>query len=221
MCAPRQFLPALLQRLPGAQPQRAGVPLQLIDSTTFFSGSPHGPRFADEHRNRWYAYERPAVASVTADPGAIAPALPLPSRPDAAPPAAGSSNAFADLLDGTTPPTASQPQSAATSPGQSGAPATSGNGSAQLAATGVATAGPRAGKDDGGKDTSEQLPAVDVTLLAGLALQPLALAAPPNADQTPATLQDPHDACTAPAPATGGAASDTPSDRKAAHAASG
>src|ERR1043166_10321497 len=189
MCAPRQFLPALLQRLPGAQPQRAGVPLQLIDSTTFFSGSPHGPRFADEHRNRWYAYERPAVASVTADPGAIAPALPLPSRPDAAPPAAGSSNAFADLLDETTPPTASQPQSAATSPGQGGGPAGSGNASAEPARDGAATAGPRTGKDEGGQETDEQRPALDVTLVAGLSLSPLALAAPPTADQPPAGSQ--------------------------------
>ena len=158
------------------------------------------------------------MASVAADPGAIAPPLPLPSRPDAPTPA-GASNTFADLLDGTNPPTASQPQSAATSPGQSGAPAGSGSGSAEPA-TGAATAGPRTGKDDGGKDTNEQLSAIDVTLVAGLALPPLSLAAPPNPDQTPAASQDLQEASTDPAPAAGGNASDKPSDRKDASAPS-
>ena len=159
------------------------------------------------------------MASVAADPGAIAPPLPLPSRPDAAPPA-GSSNAFADLLDETTPPTASQPHSAQTSAGQSGGPAGCGNASAEPARDGAATAGPRTGKDEGGQETDEQRPALDVTLVAGLSLSPLALAAPPNADQTPAGSQDAQGAPRDPAPGTGGDTTDKPSDRKDAGAPS-
>src|SRR5262249_29445629 len=157
--------------------------------------------------NRSCAYERPAVASV-ADPSAIAPTLPLPSRSDAAPPAGGSS-AFSDLLDGTTPPAAPQPQGAGTNPGQSGARVSSGKNTSD-SATGTATAGAPAGKDDdAGNDSTDPALAVDVALLAGLPMPPLPLA-----------VQDPQGASMDATPAVGGDASDKPSDRKDANAPS-
>jgi flagellar hook-length control protein FliK len=156
-------------------------------------------------RTRSCASERPAVASV-ADPSAIAPPLPLPTRSDAAPPA-GPSSAFANLLDGTAPPTAPQPQSAGTS--TSGAPASSGKNTSDPAAS-RATAGPPTGKDDdAGNDSTDPSPAVDAILVAGLSLSPVALAA-----------QDPQGASTDDTPATGGDASDKPGDREDANAPS-
>src|SRR5262249_26963584 len=157
--------------------------------------------------NRWCASERPAVASV-ADPSAIAPPLPLSSRSDAAPPAGGSS-AFSDLLDGTTPPTAPQPQSAATPAAQrGGAPVSSGKNTSAPAAA-MTTARPRAGKDDDASDSTDSASPVDVTLVPGLPMPPLALAA-----------QDPQGESTDATPAAGGGAGDKPSDRNDANATS-
>jgi flagellar hook-length control protein FliK len=130
------------------------------------------------------------VASVAADPSAIAPPLPPPGRPDAAPPA-GPSGAFADLLDATGP---ASPQAQATASGPA-APARSGDGSTPAqggAVTGKDTAagttagtGKDAGNGKGTKDEKDIVgdsagvsPPVDVTIVAGLAIPVLPLDPP-------------------------------------------
>jgi flagellar hook-length control protein FliK len=184
-----------------------------------FFGQPLGPPFADQVANRSCAFERPAVASVAADPSAIAPPPPLPTRSDAAP-TAGPSSAFADLLDGTTAST-----SAVTNTGQNGAPAGSGTASAAPAGTSAAAAGIRNGNHNSKDDTNDPTTArdagsatVDVTLVAALLLPPAPLAASPNANQTPAAVQDPQSASGDATPAIGSDASDKPNDRKDASA---
>jgi hypothetical protein len=172
------------------------------------------------------------VASVAADPSAIAPPLPLPSRPDATPPA-GASGAFADLLNAPTPATARQSQvtfaartDAATNAAQSGTTA-NGTGNTDPATAGAATAGPRHGsKDANGQatpvdnGTAAGNASADVTVVAGLAMAALAIAPLPNPDQTPASPQDAQGASADPAPPTGRDAASPSDDRKNASASS-
>jgi flagellar hook-length control protein FliK len=167
------------------------------------------------------------VASVAADPSAIAP-LPLPPRSDAAPPA-GPSSPFADLLDAAAG-TASQPQGGSSShtddessAAQSGAIGTGGNGSS----AGAAAAGIGTGKNTAANDPIDPATALDagaatldVTLVAGLLLPPVPLPASPHADQTSGAAQDPHGESADALPAVGGDAGDKPDDRKDASASS-
>jgi flagellar hook-length control protein FliK len=140
--------------------------------------------------------ERPAVASVAADPSAIAPPLPPPGRPDAAPPA-GPSGAFADLLDaaGPSPPQAQAtvPSPAASArPGDGSNPAQSGAAAGKDTASSSATAAGNdkgAGNSKGTKDDKDTVidgsagvsPPADVMVVAGLAMPVLPLDPPPAA----------------------------------------
>jgi flagellar hook-length control protein FliK len=156
------------------------------------------------------------VASVAADPSAIAPPLPLPVRSDAATPA-GPSSAFADLLVAATPAAAPQPQNGSTSraddgsnPAQAGAAPGGAAGSVDPAG-GSAAPGSHTAKNAGAKNTDDQTTPVDsgaaVTVdvtLVGLPLLPFALAPLPNADQTTAAPPSAQGASADPAQATGG-----------------
>jgi flagellar hook-length control protein FliK len=171
------------------------------------------------------------VASVAADPSAIAPPLSLPSRSDAAPPA-GPSSAFADLLGAAA--TTPQPQAGSTaraddrpSTPQSGAILSSGNGSCEPAGTGAAPGSNGTGKNAPGNDPNDLATAfdpgaatLDVTLVAGLLLPPVPLPPSPDADQTPAAAQDPQGASADAAPAIGGDTSGKPDEHKDASASS-
>jgi flagellar hook-length control protein FliK len=181
------------------------------------------------------------VASVAADPSAIAPPLPLPSRPDAAP-AAGPSGAFADMLNASAAPApAPQPQGTlgarpddGSNAGQTGGPAGSGSSDAAAAGVGPTTAATRNGKGPGDSKSADALPndansagnaAANITVVAGLAVPPFAVAPLPAANQTPAPSQDTQaasaDAATPAQDGTGGPPgdhkdSDAPSDPIAA-----
>jgi flagellar hook-length control protein FliK len=160
------------------------------------------------------------VASVAADPSAIAPPLPPPGRPDAAPPA-GPSGAFADLLDATGP---ASPQAQATASGPA-APARSGDGSTpaqggavtgkDAAAVTTAGTGKDAGNAKGTKDEKDIVgdsagvsPPVDVTIVAGLAIPVLPLDLPAAAGGSAPTTGAAQSASFIPAtPADGNATS--------------
>jgi flagellar hook-length control protein FliK len=175
------------------------------------------------------------VASVAADPSAIAPPLPLPVRSDAASPA-GPSSAFADLLVSAAPAAAPQPQNGSTSraddgsnPAQAGAAPGGAAGSLDPAG-GSAAPGSHTAKNAGAKNADDQTTPVDsgaaaanatadVTLV-GLPLLPFALAPLPNADQTTAAPQNAQGAPADPAQATGGEAAGQQGDRKDASAPS-
>ena len=170
------------------------------------------------------------MASVAADPGAIAPPLPLATRSDAAPPA-GPSNAFADLLDASAPATGPQPQTASTarsdggSAGQGGAAAGIGDPSGA-----AARSGPLNGKDPA-KDSNDRTTAnnnrdavgnfgADGTIVTGVPVPAFALAPLPAADQTPTAPSDVRTASADAAPPTGSDGADRSGDRKDASASS-
>ena len=169
------------------------------------------------------------MASVAADTGAIAPPLPLPSRPDAGSPA-GPSGGFADLLDASgAPATAPQPQQPSGPPAGDGSNAAQTNGAGGNGASGTAPAGagaapnsargksPGGGKSTGGAaddGNSGGNAAGDVPAVAGLAVPPFAFASLPAADQTPAASQDPQTPSAGPTAPTQGAASVPPTDHK-------
>jgi flagellar hook-length control protein FliK len=171
------------------------------------------------------------VASVAADPSAIAPPLPVPN-PSVAPAPAGPSTAFADLLDASAAPAAAQPLT-------SGARADAGTnvqtggaaGGADPATVGNVTRGPRNGKNAGSKDTDDQTAPIDkgtiggnatvaVTVVAGVPMLPFAIVPQPNPDQTPAASQDTQGASAKSAPPTGDDAASQSDDRKDASASS-
>ena len=170
------------------------------------------------------------MASVAADPGAIAPPLPLATRSDAAPPA-GPSNAFADLLDASAPATGPQPQTASTArsdgggAGQSGAAAGIGD-----PAGAAARSGPPNGKDPGAKGSNDQTtanhkgaagnPSGDGPAVTGLPVPTLALAPLPVADQTPTAPSDGQTASAEAAPPTGNDGADRSGDRREASTSS-
>lgn len=145
------------------------------------------------------ASERPPVASVAADTSAIAPPSPLPSRPDAGPPA-GQSGAFADLLDASAAP-APAPQLQGPPGGRpdDGANTAQDNAAAgSTPASSGASSSARNGKDSGGSKSADD-PADDnnagntgvgVTVVAGFPVPPFAFAPLPAGDQTPTASQD-------------------------------
>jgi flagellar hook-length control protein FliK len=173
------------------------------------------------------------VASVAADPSAIAPPLPVPN-PSVAPPPAGASSAFADLLDASAPAATAQPQptpaaraDVGTTAAQTGVAA----GGADPAIVATVTSGSRRAKDAGSKDTNGQTApvgkgttagnaSVDVTVVAGLPMPPFAIVPQPNSDQTAAASQDAQAASAQPAPPTRGDAASQSDDRKDASAPS-
>ena len=142
--------------------------------------------------------ERPAVASVAADTSAIAPPPPLPSRPDAGP--SGGSGGFADLLEASSQVPAPQAQGTPSARADDGSNAPSSSGAAEGPRGGPTTSGLRNCKDAGGpQSTNDQKASEDgttadttaagVTVLAGLAVPPLAFAPLPIANQTLAPSQ--------------------------------
>ncbi|MBV8751789.1 MAG: flagellar hook-length control protein FliK [Hyphomicrobiales bacterium] len=175
------------------------------------------------------------MASVAADTSAIAPPPPLPSRPDAGPPA-GPAGAFADLLDASAAPTtAPQPQGPpgarmddGSSAAQTNAAAGSGPSGTAPASAGAATASTRNSKDPAssksGDDrtddgTSGGNPA-DLTVVTGLPLPPFAFAPLPSANQTPAPSPDTPTASVDPVTPTQDGTSAPPADRKGSDAPS-
>src|SRR5262249_22292244 len=136
---------------------------------------------------------------------------------------------FADLLAASSPPPARTDDGANTP--QSVAAAGNGTVPASPAAAGTATSGPRGGKDSGGrKDINDQTgddsgavassAAIDVTVVAGLPVPPLAFAPLLITDQTPATSQGAQTASVDPATPTLGRTTDATDDRKDADAPS-
>jgi flagellar hook-length control protein FliK len=144
------------------------------------------------------------VASVAADPSAITPPIPLPSRSDAAPPA-GPSRAFADLLDAAGPSsvpgqaTFSGP-SARTDDGSNPTQPSAAAGTASSSALTIAAA-PMGGKEpSSSKDSKDEKDnvsessadvgtTVDLTVVAGLAIPALPLdPALPATDQSATTF---------------------------------
>jgi flagellar hook-length control protein FliK len=166
------------------------------------------------------------VASVAADPSAIAPPMPLPSRSDAGPPA-GPSGAFADLLESAAPATPPQPQGplGARTDESANAPQTNpaaGSGPSGTAPASAVPSTARSKDSRGSKSTGDSADdsnstantAVDATAVAGFAVAPFAFASLPNADQTAAASQDAQTASADPTAPTQDSTSDPPDNRK-------